>query len=49
MLLYLKDKYKLDKLVTFGTIPQKYDVMVTDGSFNEMVRLVRRRYEQFLK
>lgn len=45
MLLYLKEKYKIEKMVTFGTVPNKYDIIVNDGSFNEMVRLVRRRYE----
>lgn len=45
MLLYLKEKYEIDKMVTFGTIPEKYDVLVQDDNFNNMVRLVRHRYE----
>lgn len=45
MLLYLKENYKIEKMVTFGTVPNKYDVLLNDGSFNEMVKLVRRRYE----
>lgn len=45
MLLYLKGKYEIDQMVTFGTIPEKYDVLVKDDNFNNMVRLVRHRYE----
>lgn len=45
MLLYLKEAYKIDKVVTFGTIEGKYDVYVREGNFNEMVRLVRKKYE----
>lgn len=48
MLLYLKQKYNLKKTITFGTIPEKYDVIVSDNNFNEMVRLVRKRYEPIL-
>jgi len=45
MLLYLKEKYGIEKCVTFGTIPKKYDVLIHENSFNEVVRLVRHRYE----
>lgn len=47
MLLYLKKKYNIRKMVTFGTIPGKYDVFVMDDNFNKMVKLVRRRYESW--
>jgi len=45
MLLYLKEKYGIEDTVTFGTIAGKYDVLVNGNNFDEMVRLVRRRYE----
>ncbi|MGN0368847.1 MAG: HAD hydrolase family protein [Wujia sp.] len=45
MLLYLKEKYQIQNVITFGTVPNKYDIFVNDGSFNEMVRLVRQKYE----
>lgn len=48
MLLYLQDKYGVKDIVTFGTIPNKYDVIVKEDSFNEMVRLVRKKYEPFI-
>ena len=45
MLLYLKEKYSIEKIVTFGTVPNKYDNLVNDEDFNEMVRIVRKEYE----
>lgn len=45
MLLYLKENYSIDKTVTFGTVEGKYDVMVKENNFNQMVRLVRKKYE----
>ncbi|MBQ0026966.1 MAG: HAD hydrolase family protein [Lachnospiraceae bacterium] len=45
MLAYLQDKYKVQKILTFGTIPDKYDVIVGENDFNRMVRLLRKRYE----
>jgi len=48
MLLYLREKYQLGNAVTFGTIQNRYDVFVKEGSFNEMVKLVRKRYEPVL-
>lgn len=48
MLLYLKDKYSIEKTITFGTIPGRYDVLVSNDSFNEMVRQVRKKYESTL-
>lgn len=46
MLLYLKEKYDIKDSLTFGTVPGKYDVLVHDQSFNEMVRIVRKKYEK---
>lgn len=48
MLIYLKEKYGIDKTVTFGTVTGKYDVLVKEDNFNEMVRIVRKMYEPFL-
>lgn len=47
MLLYLKEAYNLGNTVTFGTVPEKYDVYVKEGSFNETVKQLKRRYESF--
>lgn len=47
MLQYLKEKYEINKVVTMGTVDGKYDVLIHENSFNEMVRIVRRRYEPF--
>jgi len=48
MILYLKEKYQIESTVTFGTLEGRYDVLVKEDSFNEMVRQVRRRYEPFI-
>lgn len=47
MLIYLKDKYSIEKTITFGTVAGRYDVDVHENNFDEMVKLVRRRYEIF--
>jgi len=46
MLLYLKEKYSITKTVTFGTVEGKYDVIVKEELFDEVVKLVRKRYER---
>jgi len=46
MLLYLKENYQLDRIVTFGTIAGKYDVLIRENNFNEMVKLVKKQYEK---
>lgn len=48
MLAYLMDNYKLEKVLTFGTIEDKYDILVNDNNFNKMVRLLRKKYEPFI-
>ena len=48
MLLYLKEKYEIYTTTTFGTVSGKYDVLIKENDFDEMVKLVRRRYEPFL-
>jgi len=45
MLQYLMGTSDIEKSVTFGTIEGRYDVLVGEGSFNEVVRLMRGRYE----
>jgi len=48
MLIYLKENYGPENIVTFGTVSGKYDVVIEEDNFNKMVRLVRKRYEPFL-
>lgn len=48
MLLYFKEKYNIKKIMSFGTVPDKYDVLIGENNFNEMVRVVRRKYEPML-
>lgn len=45
MLLYLKELISVEKTVTFGSIADKYDVVVTDGDVNRVVQEIRKRYE----
>lgn len=45
MLVYLKERYNIEKVMTFGTISGKYDVLVNEHNFDEMVKLVRHQYE----
>lgn len=47
MLEYLKEKYELEDVVTFGTIEGKYDVILKEENFNKMVHLLRGKYEPF--
>lgn len=42
MLTYLKETYHIDRCKTYGTVEGKYDVLVHENSFNEMVKLLRR-------
>lgn len=48
MIKYLKEMVQTEKVVTFGTIPGQYDVLIRSGSVNEVVRQVRKRYEPFI-
>lgn len=48
MLIYLKEKYNLENVLTIGTIEGKYDSVIEENNFNKMVRLVRKKYEPFL-
>lgn len=44
MLMYFKEHYEIENCMTFGTIEDKYDVMISKNSFNEMVRILRKKY-----
>lgn len=47
MIQYLKEYTGIDKVVTFGTVEDHYDVLIKKDNFNEMVRKVRSMYETF--
>ncbi|MCD7957609.1 MAG: HAD hydrolase family protein [Lachnospiraceae bacterium] len=44
MLTELEDMIGMEQIVTFGSIPGKYDVVV-EGDLNRVVRVLRKRYE----
>lgn len=48
MMEHLKERTGLDRIVTFGTIPEQYDVVIKEDDANEVVRRVRKLYEPFL-
>lgn len=48
MLKSLMDMIDAKKTVTFGTIPDQYDVVIHEDDANEVVRRVRKMYEPFL-
>lgn len=45
MIQYLKKMTGLSQIVTFGTIPGRYDVVVSPGDTNKVVRMLRKLYE----
>ena len=45
MIKYLKLLTGLDNVVTFGTIPGQYDVLIHNNDANEVVKKVRKMYE----
>lgn len=45
MIDYLKNYVEVDKVVTFGSIPNQYDVYIDTDDANKVVREVRKRYE----
>lgn len=49
MIAYLKEFTSLDKVVTFGTIKNQYDVYIDADDVNKVVREVRKRYEPVFK
>lgn len=42
---YLKEMLKIDKTVTFGSTPDKYDVTIEPGDTNRVVHELKKRYE----
>lgn len=49
MIMYLQQLTGLERVVTFGTIPGKYDVLIKENDANEVVKGVRKRYEPIIK
>lgn len=45
MLVYLKDMTGLTETVTFGSVPEKYDVQVVGKDTNQVARTLRKMYE----
>lgn len=48
MLKHLKEMYSIENSVTFGTIKDSYDVVITNDDANEVVRDIRKMFEPFL-
>ena len=44
--MYLKQMTGLKRVVTFGTIPDKYDVLIQADNANEVVRETKKMYEK---
>ena len=49
MIELLKRRVKPEKVITFGTIPGKYDYVVKEGDTNEVVHKMKRLFESFNK
>lgn len=49
MIKYLKNYMDLNDVVTFGTIPDMYDVYIDSNDANRVVREVRKRYEPIFR
>ena len=47
MIDYLKNQIVPERIVTFGTIPDKYDYVINPGDFNKVVKLIKKEYEPF--
>ena len=45
MILYLQRNLGVDKTVTFGTIPEKYDYVVEEGNTNQVVHKIKKLFE----
>ncbi len=45
MVEYLKQQLDVTEVVTFGSIPEKYDVVVTDNNMNQVVKCLKKMYE----
>lgn len=49
MIKYLKQLTGLSDVVTFGTIPDQYDVLIREDDANAVVRNIRKRYEPIIR
>lgn len=49
MMEYLQEMTGMHKIVTFGTIPNRYDVVVKEGDSNRVVRVMKRYFEYGIK
>lgn len=49
MIAYLKEQLSVEKAVTFGTIPARYDVYIDTEDANRVIREVRKKYEPIFK
>lgn len=49
MIQYLKDMLGVDKTVTFGSIPDRYDIIVEPGDVNRVVHILKKQYEPIKK
>ncbi|MGN0513888.1 MAG: HAD hydrolase family protein [Lachnospiraceae bacterium] len=47
MLEYLKRRLEIDRTVTFGTIPNRYDYTIMPGDSNNLIRQIKRRFEPY--
>ena len=45
MIELLKRRIKPEKVITFGTVPEKYDYVVKEGDTNEVVHKIKRLFE----
>lgn len=45
MIEYLKNRLDTKEVITFGSIPGKYDVVVKDGNMNQVVKHLKQTYE----
>lgn len=45
MLEYLKNSLNIDKIISFGTIPQRYTYTITPGDSNVVVKIMKKEYE----
>lgn len=48
MIHYLEEKIQVDKVVTFGSIPGAYDVLVEAGNDNKVVQSLKKIYEPYI-
>lgn len=47
MIQYLKQMLGVEKTITFGSIPGRYDIVVEPGDTNKAVHLLKKQYEPF--